>query len=173
MLSAAIAGIAGCGASVNNAGGSGSSATAPATDMTAFESDLLTRVNNIRAQGANCGGQVMAATPALQWNNRLEQAANSHSQYMKDSNSFSHAGANGSSVGSRVTATGYPWQAVAENIAAGQPDAASVVAGWLGSTGHCTNMLGASYTQLGVALVNGSAGNTYNTYWTMVLARPQ
>lgn len=115
----------------------------------------------------------MAAAPAMQWNNRLEQAANSHSQYMKDTNSFSHSGANGSSVGTRVTATGYPWQAVAENIAAGQPDAASVVTGWLGSTGHCTNMLDARYTQLGVALVNGSVANTYNTYWTMVLARPQ
>jgi uncharacterized protein YkwD len=156
--------------SAPDSGGQG--ATAPATNLNSFQADLLQRVNVIRAQGANCGGQTMAPTGDLQWNNLVEQAAAGHSEYMKSSESFSHTGANGSSVGDRLTATGYTWQTVGENIAAGYPDAASVVQGWLTSAGHCRNMLNANFTQLGVALVDGDAGSAYNSYWTMVLARP-
>lgn len=173
--------VSACGSSVNDPtddptssapGSSGQGVTAPATNLNAFQTDLLQRVNTVRAQGANCGGQAMAPASDLQWNNLVEQAAAGHSEYMKASGSFSHTGANGSSVGDRLTATGYTWQTVGENIAAGYPDAASVVQGWLTSSGHCRNMLNANFTQLGVALVDGDASSAHGTYWTMVLARP-
>jgi len=47
--------------------------------------------------------------------------------------------------------------------------AEDVVAGWLTSAGHCVNIMGATYTEMGIA----SAVNTrdhYGMYWTMSLA---
>lgn len=59
---------------------------------------------------------------------------------------------------------------MAENIAAGYGSIDSVVAGWLASDGHCANLMGASYTQIGMACATSSAnGNN----WTLDLAAPQ
>lgn len=135
-----------------------------------FGPELLALVNAHRAAGASCGseGTFPVAAP-LAWNDRLTQAALVHSDDMVAVNFFSHTGSNGNSAGQRATAAGYIWQSWGENIAAGQQSVAAVIAGWMASPGHCANIMRAGFRDIGVACVNGGAGNTYPTYWTMTL----
>lgn len=128
-------------------------------------------VNQQRAAGATCGSEgSFPAAPALRWDAPLAQAALRHSDDMQSGNFFSHTGSDGSNAGQRMTAAGYAWQAWGENIAAGQPTVANVVAGWIASPGHCANLMKASFRDIGLACVKGGAGNSYRTYWTMTLA---
>jgi uncharacterized protein YkwD len=156
----------------------GSPATAVATSTIAasdkaFADRVLESINAVRAVARKCGTVDYPAVGAVKWNTQAEQASLAHAQWLQQNNAFSHSGANGSTVGDRLTATGYVWQTVGENIAAGYPDLASVMAGWVGSPGHCVNLMNSQFTDLGVSLVPGASANTYKTYWGMVLARPR
>jgi uncharacterized protein YkwD len=135
-----------------------------------FEADAMALINAHRAAGASCGAQgSFAAAGALAWNAALTQASLTHSDDMMSRNFFSHTGSDGRSAGDRATAAGYIWSTWGENIAAGQPTVASVVAGWMASPGHCANIMNARFRDIGLACVSGSATNTYRTYWTMTL----
>ena len=90
---------------------------------------------------------------------------------MARNNDFSHTSVDGRKMDQRVTNEGYAWSGVGENIAAGQDSVTAVVAGWLASPGHCTNIMRASYVHVGVSCVQQS-GTAYGRYWTMVLANP-
>jgi uncharacterized protein YkwD len=69
----------------------------------------------------------------------------------------------------RLGATGYEASAWAENVAAGQQDATTVVAAWLDSPGHCANIMFADYTEFGAGIDRNTSGKRY---WTLVLAAP-
>ncbi len=135
-----------------------------------FQAEVLELVNSYRAAGASCGSQggFAAATPVA-WNAALTQAALVHSDDMASANFFSHTGSDGSTASQRATEAGYVWQAIGENVAAGQPDVAAVMSSWMASAGHCANIMHANFRDIGVACVNGGAGSTYRTYWTMAL----
>lgn len=136
-----------------------------------FASTALARINAARAAGANCrSAGTFPSAAALTWSTQLTQAAAAHTGDMVTNNFFSHTGSSGSSLGTRVTAAGYTWRAVAENIAAGYNSIDSVMAGWLGSDGHCANVMSATYTQVGLACI-ASSSNGNN--WTMDLAAPR
>lgn len=62
---------------------------------------------------------------------------------------------------------GGAWMTAAENVAAGYPDAASVVAGWLASPGHRANIENCAFTSHGVGVAAGPDGRPY---WTQVFA---
>jgi uncharacterized protein YkwD len=148
-------------------------APTPAPVAKTFADQVLDAVNTARATARRCGTVDHPAAPAMTWHAQPEQAALGHAQYLQQNNLFSHTGANGTSVGQRLTATGYAWSTVGENIAAGYPDVASVMNGWIDSPGHCANLMNGNFTHLGVVLVPGTSSNTYRTYWAMVLARPR
>jgi uncharacterized protein YkwD len=61
---------------------------------------------------------------------------------------------------------------VGENIAAGYASVNAVVDGWMASDGHCANVMGANFRDVGVACVAAS-GSRYGSYWTMNLGRPR
>ena len=182
-LAAAAALGSGCGgggSSDNSNDGSTSPAPAPATGVLStcglsnFETQLLQRINTLRAAGANCGSSgTFAASGALTWNAQLTQSADGHSQDMAAGNFFSHTGSNGSTVGQRVTATGYDWSIVGENIAAGYSSVDAAMDGWISSPGHCANLMNSNFTEVGVSCVTGSSTTTYSSYWTMDLAKPR
>ena len=131
---------------------------------------VLGLVNAARAEARRCGTDDYPAAPALVWDDRLGSAATGHSADMATHDFFSHTGSDGGSVADRVSAEGFPWSAVGENIAAGQATAADAMAGWLESPGHCRNVMNARYASLGMAC-SADAGTSWGTYWTQVFAR--
>jgi uncharacterized protein YkwD len=140
--------------------------------MSDSDKEMLTQVNEARSQARNCGNVNYPATTALSWQCTLEDVAYEHSRDMGDHNFFSHTGSDGLSVGDRVTNAAYDWSAVGENIAAGQPTIDTVMTAWLGSPGHCANIMYSSYTEFGAASYTVS-GSDYSIYWTQVFARPR
>jgi uncharacterized protein YkwD len=152
--------------------------TPPASDgmacgEAAFRDTALRLVNEHRAAGANCGSAgSFGAAPAVAWSDTLTQAAWQHSADMAARNYFSHTSPEGGTLGARVTAAGYAWSSVAENIAAGQASASAVVAGWMASPGHCRNIMTAALREVGMACARNDA-STYRRYYTLVLAAPR
>lgn len=124
---------------------------------------MLRLVNDARRSGYDCRSRgVFAPTSEVALEPRLTRAAQGHADDMKTNGYFSHTAQDGSTVGVRTTRASYTWSRVGENIAYGYPDA--VMSGWLGSDGHCANLMNPGYTELGV----GKGG----TYWVQVFARP-
>ena len=107
--------------------------------------------------------------PALGLNGLLTNAAQAHSADQAAANTMSHTGTDGSSPGDRIARAGYRFSAWGENVAAGYPDAASVMDGWMNSAGHRANILNGTFTEIGIGLAHAANGAPY---WTMELARP-
>ena len=89
---------------------------------------------------------------------------------MANNNYFAHNSQNGTTPFQRMTTAGYSWSAAGENIAAGYPTVAGVMAAWLGDYGHCANIMSANFADVGVACVINNS-STYKSYWTMDLGR--
>ncbi|MFP5022940.1 CAP domain-containing protein [Pseudonocardia phyllosphaerae] len=111
-------------------------------------------LTNAQRKIAGCGN----LTPDA----RLDKAAQGHSDEMARTGTLSHDSADGRSFADRITAAGYPSPG-AENVAQGQPDAATVVKDWMNSEGHRRNILDCSLTTIGV----GESGG----YWTQDFGR--
>lgn len=135
-----------------------------------IESEVLQRLNALRASGAVCGTTGYAATGALAWNRQLLQAAAGHSTDMAQKNYFSHTSQDGRTAAQRVTAAGYIWSTVGENIAAGQTSVEQVMNGWARSPGHCQNLMNPNFRDVAVACVRNDAAD-YRLYWSMELGR--
>jgi uncharacterized protein YkwD len=140
--------------------------------ITAFQAAVVAEVNRRRASAQSCGSRgAFAAAGGLRWNDTLFRAAAAHANDMVVSNFFAHTGSNGSTVSARINAIGYAWASVSENIAAGQPTVARVVDAWMGSDGHCANLMNPAMEEFAVACVYNT-GNRSN-YWVMDLAKPR
>jgi len=98
-------------------------------------------------------------------NAKLDSAAQRHSNDMACNNFFDHTGSDGSSPWDRMDQAGYNWMRAAENIAGGYSTPASVVAGWMNSSGHKANILNADLKDIGIAYAYKST-TTYGHYWT-------
>ena len=134
---------------------------------------MLQLVNAARSQSQDCGvNGVRSAVGALVWDCKLATAALNHSQDMASNNFFDHTGTGNTSPGDRIDNVGYSWSSYGENIAAGQTTVESVVAGWLDSDGHCSNIMGSSFIEFGSAKVEES-NSRYKIYWTQNFARPR
>ncbi|WP_017219704.1 CAP domain-containing protein [Moritella dasanensis] len=136
-----------------------------------FKRKMLAAVNAARVSGYTCGNRKMPAVAPVIWNEELQQSAYAHSQNMAEGDYFNHRDKQGNRVGERTYAAGYNWRAAGENIAAGQLEASVVINGWLGSKGHCLNIMDAEYSQMGMASYTNK-NSYYGIYWTQVLATP-
>jgi uncharacterized protein YkwD len=156
---------------VSNAFGASDSITATVTvapdgSNAAFEDQVLSLVNARRAAGATCGGTVYPPAPALPMNASLRLAARGHSQDMATQNYFSHVSLDGRTFDQRIRNAGYTGSfPLGENIAGGQPTPQAVVDGWMGSAGHCANIMNPSFRATGVGYAFNPAA-TYRHYWT-------
>lgn len=147
---------------------------APAAATAKSFADLsVEAINAARAVARRCGTTDFPAADPVRWHGQAEQAALTQVRYLQQYNAFSHTGEQGSSVGDRLSATGYVWSTVGENLAAGFPDLSSVVRGWLDSPSHCAVLMSPSFVHVGVVVTPGTSANTYRNYWGMVLARPR
>jgi uncharacterized protein YkwD len=130
-------------ASVAPAGG----ATPSAPAGSGWQGEMLASVN---AERAKAGVRPLAACAAL------NRAAQNYADTMAASGVLSHTGPDGSTLAGRVRAAGYNmapgggYVSYAENIAQGYPTVAAVMSGWMGSSGHRTNLLASGTTHIGV-----------------------
>ncbi|MFE9920012.1 sigma-70 family RNA polymerase sigma factor [Streptomyces sp. NPDC005774] len=130
--------------------------TAPAAAPGGTQATQVLALTNTERAAAGCSPVTL--------DNRLNKAAQLHSEDMSANNYFSHTGQNGSSFVDRVTAQGHPSPG-AENIARGQSSAESVMEAWMNSEGHRANILNCSLKTMGVGVV------TSDWTWTQVFGR--
>lgn len=128
-----------------------------------WQQEMLLLVNQIRSKGCRCGHKRMRPAGALRLNQALNQVAQKHADDMDYHRFLGHYGSNGSRIGQRVTAMGYDWQRVAENVAWNFRSVQEAVEGWRDSPGHCVNLMG-NYTEIGLA----RSGD----HWVQVFATP-
>jgi len=96
----------------------------------------------------------------------LRASARGHSRDMAQRNYFDHTTPEGVEPSQRAAAAGYRSTFVGENIAAGQPTPASVVAAWVKSPGHCVNLMDPRYRFLGVGYFFEAGQDRFGHYWT-------
>lgn len=139
-------------------------------DSPATQREILKLVNAARAKPRRCGSKSFPAAPPLALSAVLTRAALAHAQDMASHSHFEHSGINGSTPAQRATTAGYQWRNVAENIAAGPATPDAVVEGWLNSPGHCANIMGAQYTEMGVAFAVDTKSKA-GIYWAQEFGR--
>jgi uncharacterized protein YkwD len=141
--------------------------TPPASTNPAYEQGVLDLTNTER----NSRG-----LPPLKRVTPLDNAARYQALDLRDDNYFDHDSydrLNGSLTwvcawSERVNQYYPGWSSLAENIAAGYANPASVLAGWMGSSGHRANILSSSVWEIGVGY---SSGGGYDHYWVQDFGR--
>ena len=101
--------------------------------------EVLTLINQKRAE-AGAGPLIMA--------DALEDVAEQRAAELAVL--FSHTRPDGTDCFTAADRTGLSYRAAGENIASGYPNAASVVEGWMNSTGHRENILDTRFTHIGI-----------------------
>ena len=86
--------------------------------------------------------------PALRASAKLDHSAQRWTNSMVDTDQFSH----GSAFVNRISAAGFDWSTVGENIATGFATPAAVVRAWMRSPGHCANILDPAYREVGTGV---------------------
>jgi hypothetical protein len=99
--------------------------------------------------------------PVIRRVGQLDAAAVGHSRDMATRGFFDHTNPDGKGPGDRARAQGYT-KGVGENIAYGYSTARTVMVGWMGSDGHCRNIL-SSARDIGVGTVVSSTMRPYYT----------
>jgi uncharacterized protein YkwD len=99
----------------------------------------------------------------------LDRAAQDHSADQAATNTMTHDGSDGSTIGPRATRAGYVgWTALGENVAAGYTSVDAVMNGWMNSSGHRANILSTTYTHVGFGRADSATGRPY---WTQDFGR--
>lgn len=94
------------------------------------------------------GQRTAHGLPQLTPSTKLDRSAQGWTDSMVDSDEFTH----GSAFMDRISATGFDWTTVGENIATGYETPASVVRAWMRSPGHCANILDPAYREVGTGV---------------------
>jgi uncharacterized protein YkwD len=110
--------------------------------------------------------------PALRIETRLSRAAQLQADQMVRFNRMDHVmpDAQYPRPEDRLAAAGYSWQAYGENLAFGYGDAHAVVEGWMNSSGHRANILGTSFTEIGIGFARDAYGRPF---YSQVFGRPR
>jgi len=141
---------------------------AKSTDkVDADEKGLLELLNKARAK---------AKLPALTVNKTLAAVARKHNENMAKHKKVSHV-LDGKAAKDRVTAAGYDYLSVGENLAwvegdidSKPPTPAYVHDLWMKSKVHKANILASKYTEVGISKYKGPKGDYY---YTQVFGRPR
>ena len=102
--------------------------------------------------------------PRLAASARLDRSAQSWTGVMVDHGEFSH----GAAFMDRISAVGFDWSNVAEDIATGYATPSAVVRAWMASPGHCANILSPIYREVGTGVSDHmiSGASTIDGTWT-------
>lgn len=112
--------------------------------------------------------------PPLKSVEKLHRIARQHSLDMAEHGFVGHRGSDGTTPWERCVEAGYTKLSFmsGENVAAGYPTPADVVAGWMESPPHRGNILEPGYCETGVGYAPGNGGpqDVYHHYWTQDFA---
>jgi len=137
---------------------------------------LLDAINKERSENRTCGSRgTFLAVQSLTWNDKLHGSALEHVTDLAYSDTFAHDGSGTkyditgqgkpSKFYERIVHNGYSnYYSVGENIAGGQRTVEEVMKAWMASPGHCANIMKATYTQVGIAIII-KADSDYQIYW--------
>ena len=123
---------------------------------------ILKLVNEFRANGCYCGSEYFPPVEPVYWHDTLEISAKEHSNDMYFGEFVNHIGSDGSNPGERLLRHGFRWHGVGENLAMNYFSERRVVLAWMGSYGHCKNIMGPRFRYIGVSQTG--------FFWTMLLA---
>ena len=143
-----------------------------ASDARPISARVLTLVNEARSKPRKCGKASFEAAPPLTLSTTLTRVAAAHAKDMATHDFFEHEGSDGSTPAQRAVRAGYQWRNIAENIAAGATTADAVVSGWLESPGHCANLMGTQFTEMGIAYATAPKSRA-GIYWSQMFGRPK
>lgn len=129
-------------------------------DIKNIENNVIVIVN---AERAKIGLQPLK----INW--QLSRIARYKSQDMINKNYFSHTSPTYGSPFNMIENFGIKFSAGGENIAMGQKTAVEVMNAWMNSPGHKSNILNATYTEVGVGLAKNGNGLCY---WTQMFIKP-
>ncbi|MCS1351517.1 CAP domain-containing protein [Mechercharimyces sp. CAU 1602] len=121
-----------------------------------IEQEVIQLVNKERTQ---------RGLQPLQGDSKLSKVARTKSADMRDKEYFSHDSPTYGSPFDMMTQFGVSYSKAAENIAAGQQSAQSVMKSWMNSDGHRKNILDPNLTTIGVGYVEGGS---WGTMWTQM-----
>ncbi|MEC7984138.1 MAG: CAP domain-containing protein [Myxococcota bacterium] len=137
-----------------------------------IEFATLSDMNRMREAGANCNSMgIFEATAPLEMEPHLHCAARYHSLWMSENDMMheSPGGDLGEDPQQRMDNAGFTGRAGGENVAAGSPSPTDTVQSWMGSDGHCANIMNPDVNVAGIGYVNSSGG--YQHYWTLNTGR--
>jgi uncharacterized protein YkwD len=115
---------------------------------------LIVTQTNQQRNAAGCG--------QLAVDQELIVASERQSAYMASTGNFSHIGRNGSTFAGRAHAAGYATPA-GENIAWGYDSATEVMAAWMASPSHRSNILNCDVQSIGTGVSYAADGTPYFT----------
>lgn len=144
------------------AGCFGLAPTIPATPVAVDAEAAVYRVNAFRTR---------SGLGPVRLNDRLMRAAESQALEMASRDRMSHTVSRGATLSRRVSAAGYQWAYVAENIGAGYKSLDAAMAGWEASAGHRKNLLLPGVTEIGIAAAH-APGTRHGTFWALILGGP-
>ncbi len=126
-------------------------------------SDIFTLTNEQRLQ---------AGSPKLTENAQLMMAAAHKAADMFAENYWAHDSPSGETPWDFITNAGYAYTAAAENLAKNFDTSSQVIAAWMNSPEHRTNLLNARYQDVGIAVVNGTLLGEQTTLVVMEFGQP-
>lgn len=129
-----------------------------------FERRILELTNEVRAQGANCGGEEFPPAPPVVMQEHLRCSSRLHSVDMVVRDFFEHTNPDGVGPGQRISEAGYNWMGFGENIGWGYASPEGMMEGWITSPGHCSNIMTDWFTELGVGYFEGPEPSDF--LWT-------
>ena len=133
--------------------------------MAGLERQMWALVNQDRSK-PDAFAETSGRAQPLKWNERLAAVARAHSRNMLEQRYFSHVDPDGKTFSMRINETGIPWQASGENIAiydTVQAAEAAFMKEPRFEHNHRANILDASYTDVGIGVVQGPGGSLYIT----------
>ena len=147
-------------------------ATPSKAEATAMTRRVLELINEARGRQRRCGNDVYQPAGPLTLVPTLSKAALAHARDMASHSFMRHKGSDGSSPAQRATRAGYSWRSVGENVASGSATPEQAVQDWLNSPGHCANLMSATYSETGIAVVVDPESAAV-IYWAQVFAAPK
>lgn len=126
--------------------------------------------SNIYNSLLNLHNSVRVGLSQLSFNDRLNDAAYKHCDWMAVNGILTHNGADGQ-LSDRLARSGYGYVSAGENIALGQETPDEVFNSWMNSPGHKHNILSPDYNEIGIAMVEVHQNGMPRKYWCVVFGR--